>query len=251
MPSTDKSGWHYVALAVVILGPLVVLPALAPIPQDIRYHAFVDTRTFIGIPNCFDVLSNFPFLLVGVPGLQFCLQRDVGPARVAWAILFASVGGVSIGSAYYHWDPTNGSLVWDRLPMTLGFMGLFVALLGEYVDDRLASKLLMPALLIGAGSVLYWHVTDDLRLYAWVQIMPLLTLPVMVILFRNDYTHKGLLLIALTWYGLAKLVEVNDTAIFQATQGILSGHTMKHLFAAAACYSILHMLKKRELNPFD
>lgn len=46
---------------------------------------------------------------------------------MALAVLFAGVLLTSAGSTWYHLAPTNDSLVWDRLPMTLGFMGLFAA----------------------------------------------------------------------------------------------------------------------------
>ncbi len=242
----DKSGWRHSVLAVITLGPLALLPSLAAIPQDPSYHLFADTRTMMGIPNFFDVVSNLPFLLVGLSGVRFCLKNAVDPARTAWTVLFFGVGAVSIGSAYYHWQPGNASLVLDRLPMTIGFMGLFVALLSEYVNSRLASILLIPAVIIGLGSVLYWHVSDDLRLYAWVQIMPLLSLPVIMLLFRSAYTHQRLLLVALACYVLAKLAETYDLVIFDGLQGAMSGHTIKHLFAAAGGYAILQMLRKRE-----
>ncbi len=153
---------------------------------------------------------------------------------------------VSVGSAYYHWNPTNASLVWDRLPMTIGFMGLFVTLLGEYVGNRLATLLLVPAVVLGLATVLYWHWTDDLRPYYWVQLLPLLTIPAVMRLFRGGYSHQWLLLVALGWYVLAKVTEWYDLAIFRHTQELVSGHSIKHLLAAAGCYSILLMLQQRK-----
>ncbi len=244
-----KPGWRHAVLAVLVLGSLFWVLSLAPIAQDLAYHAFVDTREFAGIPNFLDIISNLPFLLVGVLGLSFCLRAEPGPVRRAWIVLFTGIASVSIGSAWYHWHPTNESLVWDRLPMTIAFMGLLVALLGEYVSKRLAAVLLVPAILLGMASVLYWNWTDDLRPYIWVQLIPLLTLPAVMILFRNGYTHQWLLLVALGWYVLAKAAELNDLAIYNGTQGIVSGHTLKHLLAAAACYCILLMLQRRKSAP--
>ena len=175
--------WQHPILVILIVGPAVWLLSLDPIPQDPQYHLFADTRQFLGVPNFFDVISNLPFFAVGLLGLQCCRRRDTGISRSAWIILFAGVGLVGMGSAYYHWNPTNKTLVWDRLPMTIGFMGLFVALLGEYVDNRLVRLLLLPALAVGVASVFYWHWRDDLRLYIWVQLVPLLAVPVLMILF--------------------------------------------------------------------
>jgi hypothetical protein len=46
-------------------------------------------------------------------------------------------------------------------------------------------------------------------------------------------------------YALAKLGEVLDSLVF-AMGGIVSGHTLKHIIAAAAIYLILRMLKNRK-----
>ncbi len=167
----------------------------------------------------------------------------------SWLTFFIGVALVFFGSAYYHWEPRSDRLVWDRLPMTVGFMGLFVALLGEAVDERFARVLLIPALLAGIASVLYWYYFDDLRFYAWVQFVPLLCIPVILILFRGRYTRQWLLLVALGCYGVAKVFEAFDRQIFQFTNECVSGHTLKHLWAAIGCYSVYCMLKSRKLLP--
>jgi hypothetical protein len=159
--------------------------------------------------------------------------------------LFLGVGLVAVGSAYYHWNPNNESLVWDRLPMTIGFMGLFAALLGEYLGNRVAAFLLIPAVALGLATVVYWHFSDDLRPYVWVQFIPLLTILAVLALFRSGYSHQWLLLVALGWYALAKLTESHDLAIFRSTYDFISGHSLKHLLAGAGCYSILVMLRRR------
>ncbi|MDP1718459.1 MAG: ceramidase domain-containing protein [Burkholderiales bacterium] len=247
--SMDKPGWRHVVLAALVLGSLIGILSLAPIAQDADYHAFADRRTFAGIPNGCNILSNLPFLLVGVLGLRFCLRAEPGAVRSAWIALFAGVALVSIGSAWYHWQPANATLVWDRLPMTIAFMGLFVALLGEYVSKRLAAVLLLPAVALGIASVLYWYWTDDLSPYVWIQLVPLLAVPAVMILFRSGYSHQWLLLVALGWYVFAKVAELYDLPIFSGTQELVSGHSLKHLFAAASCYSILLMLQRRKPVP--
>ncbi|WP_319547524.1 hypothetical protein [Desulfogranum marinum] len=238
--------WRHVILLILIFGSLLWLLSLPPIAQNTEYHLFADTRNIIGIPNGFNVVSNLPFLTIGILGLRFCMQKDVGAVRHAWTVFFAGVGLVSVGSAYYHLNPTNDSLAWDRLLMTIGFMGLFVALLGEYIDNRLATLSLAPAVIIGLASVMYWHWTDDLRPYLWVQLVPLLTIPAVITLFQKKYSHQWLLLAALGWYILAKVAEFYDIPLFRMTQGFISGHSLKHLLAAVSCYSILLMLQKRK-----
>ena len=242
--STVLSWWRHAVLVALLAGTLLAILSLDPIAQDQAYHRFADDRGLAGIPNFLDVMSNLVFALVGVAGLRVCLRTDVGVARAAWCTLFAGVALVSIGSAWYHWAPDDASLVWDRLAMTVGFMGLFVALLAEYVSPRLTS-LLVPAALAGPASVLYWHATGDLRLYAWIQLAPLLCIPVLLALYRGRWTHAWLLPVALAGYVLAKLFEAGDAAVFQATGGMVGGHTVKHLLAAAGCYCIVVMLRRR------
>ena len=240
--------WRHLALLLVVAGSLLWMLGLAPIAQDVGYHAFADTRTVLGVRNGLDVLSNLPFLVAGALGLAHCLRHDPGPARSAWLVLFGGVALVSAGSVVYHLDPGNGTLVLDRLPMTVGFMGLFVALLGEHLGAKLVPVLLAPAVALGLGTVLYWHWTDDLRPYLWVQLVPLLTIPAVMVLFAGRYTHRWLLLVALACYVLAKLTEAFDAAIFARTTGLVSGHTLKHLLAAAACYTLVEMLRRRRLR---
>ena len=244
--ANTSRGWRYTLLIGLLACTVVLVLGLPPIAQDLAYHDFADRRSFAGIPNAFDVLSNLPFLFVGWLGLRFCLHADLGSMRTAWGVFFVGVALVSAGSAWYHWNPGNPTLVWDRLPMTVAFMGVFVALLGERIDDRLGQWLLVPAVIAGALSVLVWARTDDLRFYAWVQFAPLLILPVVLALFPSRYTRQAYLGYALGWYVLAKLMEFLDAAIFSVTAGAFSGHTLKHLSAAAACYCVLLMLRERQ-----
>lgn len=246
-----RETWGYLLLAIVAFGSLAALSMLAPVAQDLNYHAFADTRVVLGVPNFLNVVSNLPFLLVGVLGLKYCLPSEAAPMRQAWMVLFTGLALVSVGSAYYHWNPHNASLVWDRLPMTLGFMSLFAALIGEFLDQRIGRLFLWPAILIGLGSILLWHLTDDLRLYIWVQFVPLLVLLIVISLFKSKYSHSWMLLIALGWYVLAKLAEALDGTVLKATAGMVSGHTMKHLFAAAGAYSIYLMLRRRQYQAED
>jgi len=232
------------AFAVVFLGSLVAVMMLAPIPQDPAYHEFADRRTFLGIPNFFDVVSNLPFLLVGIAGLRWCASPRMEGARLEWMVFFAGVTLVAFGSAHYHWAPSNGTLAWDRAPMTIAFMALLAALTGESIGPRIGRAALVPLVLLGIGSVVYWHLTDDLRLYGWVQFFPLLLLPLLLALFPTRFTHRRLLVVGLLLYGASKVFEALDRAVFSSSAGAIGGHAVKHLFAAAACLAVLLMLRK-------
>ncbi|MBW9259040.1 MAG: hypothetical protein K1566_01515 [Candidatus Thiodiazotropha sp. (ex. Lucinisca nassula)] len=242
---SQRFNWRHTVLVSLLLFPLVLLLLIDPIPQDEAYHRFSDTGSFLGIPNFLDVLSNLAFLLVGTLGIAFCLKNHTGPGHSGWLVMFVGISLVSFGSIHYHWNPNNQTLVWDRFPMSVGFMGLLTALLSEYVNRRF-SCLLIPLVFVGISSVLYGYFFEDLRLYVWVQFIPLLTLPFFMVLFRNGYTHQGMLIVALLLYALAKAAEAYDTAVFQMTGEIVSGHTVKHLLAAAGCYTVLVMLQRRK-----
>src|SRR6185295_8964248 len=109
----------------------------------------------------------------------------------AWAVFFAGTVLVAFGSAYYHWRPDDAALLWDRLPMTIAFMALFVALLSEHIDERLDRKLLVPAIAIGIASLVWWRYAHDLRLYAWVQFAPLIAIVYLFFAYSARYTHRS------------------------------------------------------------
>ena len=245
MLSDNDSFFRYFLLAGIVFGSLLVVFTQPPFDQDLDYHRFADRRAFLGIQNFFDIISNLPFVIVGVAGINFCLHNRLADYRTAWLSFFVGAMLVGPGSAFYHWRPGNASLVIDRLPMTVAFMGLMTALLAEYTHARIGKILLAPALTLGLMSVLYWHWFNDLRLYAWVQFFPLVVLPIVVLLFPRRYTGQGFLVVALVCYILAKVVESYDRDIFELTHHLVGGHTLKHLLAASACLAILLMLKHR------
>lgn len=240
-----KIGWRHAVIALILVGSFVAMFARAPFAQDQAYHDFADKRALFGIPNFGDVASNIAFLIAGLAGLAVCLsrERNAWRTRSAWIIAFAGIALVSVGSGYYHLAPDDATLFWDRAAMTVGFMGVLVAVLGEYVSERF-NAMLWPAVIVGLASVLYWRVFDDLRFYYWIQLGPMVALPFTLLFFRPVYSNRWLLLAGLGWYGVAKLTELGDKVVFAATQNIISGHTLKHLFAGLGCYFMYLALKK-------
>lgn len=238
--------WREAALVLASLALLAGLMAVDSIPQDPAYHRFADTRAFLGVPNFLNVASNLLFLLAGAAGAAFCLAQSHSSARASWTTLFLGAALVSLGSGYYHWTPDDGRLVWDRLPMTFGFMGLLVAVVAEHAGDRFEHELLAAALIVGAASVAWWWLADDLRLYIWVQLAPLVVVLLALALFPGKYTHRVYLLYGLAAYVLAKIAEFYDRELFALTQGGLSGHTAKHALAALAVFLVYLMLRLRK-----
>lgn len=233
-------------LLAIALAMVFAIASMPPIAQPLEYHRFFDGRTLLGVPNFWNVASNLPFVLVGLAGLRWVdanmaqIERVLRPAYV---VLFVGVTLVGFGSGWYHLQPDNASLVWDRLPMTLAFMALFAIVLGEYIDLRLARFTLWPLLVAGVLSVLYWRATDDLRPYALVQFLPVLLIPLVLLI----YPRRGSAPIwwAIAFYVLAKLLEHFDGAIYAALAGGVSGHSLKHVAAAAGMAALLAGLRGR------
>jgi hypothetical protein len=245
-------------LAVGLIGVL----ALDPIPQDPDYHLFADKRSFLGIPNFNDVVSNAGFAVVGALGVFVTagrMRRDifVEPADARpYLVFFIAVALVSAGSAFYHWAPSNQRLLWDRLPMAVAFMALCSAIVADRIDARAGNGWLLPALIgLGVLSLVYWVWTEasgrgDLRFYGFVQFYPMLALPVVCWLFpEHRYVAGGYLFWVIAWYGLSKLFEHFDHQIFDLLGQVVSGHTLKHLAAAGATFVVLRMLVARVGSP--
>jgi intracellular septation protein A len=237
--TTGKRAWALLAALVV---PLLALPLLPPIAQDPRYHAFADTRFMCGVANFQNVASNLGFLLAGVAGLAFCWRRC---RELSWLAFFAGVVLVAFGSAYYHLQPNDETLVWDRLPMTIAFMALFTALLKEHLMVRREGTLLALSIAVGIASIAWWRMTGDLKFYVWVQVAPFLAIAVLLALYRGRYTGRYWLAYGLLFYALAKVTEFNDLRVYALTGGLISGHALKHLLAAVAPLCVYVMLKTR------
>jgi hypothetical protein len=250
--SARSSGAWLLALAAIGVMAIALSP---PIPDPPAFRAFVDRRSFFGIPNFWDVLSNAPLFIVGLWGsyqiVRLPPQRFVDSAeKWPYLVAFIAIALSGIGSTYYHLAPLDERLVWDRLPIALSFMALVSALAGDRVGGRAALSALVPLLVLGAGSVFYWrwsalHGAENIVPYAVVQYGALLAIVVIAIRVPSRYTRTRDVFIAVGLYVLAKIAEVLDGPIYSLGH-LLSGHTLKHLVAALAAAWVLRMLELRQ-----
>lgn len=234
------------ALLVLGLGVLVWL-LLPVIEQPQAYHQFADRRWWLSVPNAADVLSNLAFVAVGLLGLWRLGRTGPSLAPVVRAGLLAFFLGLlltGLGSGYYHWAPTDATLVLDRLPMTIAFAGVFGAVLGERVSPRAGAIALVLMLVLGPLSVLHWMWTGDLALYAVIQFGGMAALVALLLLTprAGDSLPWWPLLL---WYGLAKAAEAADQVIWYATGELLAGHALKHVAAAIGGLVIVRALSAR------
>ena len=222
----------------MMVASLIVLLFLPPILQDQSYHQFADQRALLGIPNVWNVTSNLPFVAVGAAGLARWRTDAIA------VVIFFGILLTGFGSAYYHWSPNDSTLFWDRLPMTIVFMAILAGAVKERVDNKMGLALLWPLLAIGVLSALLWRWNGDLRLYGWVQFFPCLALPLIFFLLPPKYTGTSYWIVAIGLYAAAKALEHFDSVIYSMGH-FVSGHTLKHLTSAAACFVILRCFQMR------
>jgi hypothetical protein len=244
--------WFVIGISVLAIAAALLLPAM---PQPLDYHDFADHREAFGIHNFCDVVSNGAFLIVGGVGLVVALgpraRFQFGYERWPYVVFFVGVLTTAAGSAYYHLAPDNETLFWDRLPMTVAFMALVASQIVDRINVRAGLALLIPMLIVGAASVVYWRVTEEaghgnvmpygiLQGYSVVIMLLMATLP-------SRYTRGSDLYWVFAWYVLSKFLETFDPQVMALVGQAVSGHTLKHLAAAVAPGVVCAMLLRRTL----
>jgi hypothetical protein len=235
------------AALIGVLGALL-LPALKQPPQ---YHRFADVRSALRIPNLLNVTSNLFLLAAGLWGFVFLLRRrgktDLFIERSEqWTYLAFFMGLVltGMGSGYYHWSPMDSTLVWDRLPMTMMFMAILAATIAERISVKAGICLLIPLVVAGFASVFYWQYSGNLWPYVVAQYFSMMLVLLIMLFFPSRYTRGADLMWVFGIYSVAKICEMLDAPIFSGVK-IVSGHTLKHLFAALAACQVLKMISSR------
>lgn len=216
-------------------------------PQDIAYHTFFDQRSVYGIANFWNVVSNLPFLIVGLAGFQMLAAHSqshyIRQNRLAYYLFALGISLTAFGSAYYHLHPSNNTLLWDRLPMSLAFMSFFCIVVSDYLSQRVAKIVLLPLIVLAAAAVLYWRYTEsigagDLRFYVLVQFLPVILIALVLLMFDQNTLRSNMIWTTLGLYLVAKLLEAGDQKIYEILE-VVSGHTLKHLVAAMAAYYLI------------
>jgi hypothetical protein len=242
-----------ILITVALIAVFITLNFVEPVSQNPGYHAFADSRIFWGIPNTLDVLSNIALAVVGFMGIIATLKRlgssNFNATVFQYLIFFSGVFLTGFGSLYYHLAPSNETLIWDRLPITILTLGFFCSVISEMVSPKASLILVGPLLLVGIGSAFYWNYTEslgsgDLRLYGIVQFSPLILIMLIFVMYKFPENYLPYIIGLLIFYALSRLTEFLDHQIFEILH-FISGHTLKHLLAAAAAGCILIMLKNR------
>lgn len=228
---------------------------------------FADNRTWHGLPNAMDVMSNLPFLLIGCWGLyrlnridrahqQALAQFPLAPPAsdppdntldCAW-LFFAGLIATAAGSAFYHLLPDAPRLAADRAGMAVAFAGLIGVAVCERVSQRagwpaawfvLTAGLLAAEVVQETGNVLPW---------ALVQFGGM----ALVLTLALATPMRGAVGLKLGWviffYAVAKAFELADHQVYEASGQLISGHSLKHLVAALAGLPVLTALRKLDVS---
>lgn len=239
-----------VALAITLacFGPAVA--------QYANYHAFADQRVLWGLPFAMDVLSNLPFALLGVWGLvrlrnwQRPLARRVGFAvqlpcdaqLPLGRLFFAGLLLTALCSSYYHLQPNDLGLAIDRMGMLAAFAGLMGLAAADRISARAGQWTAAAVLALGPVAVAMWALTGNLLPWSVVQGGGMLLI-VCLALRKPLIGARGVPLVAVAWYVLAKVLELGDHQVLAWTDGLVSGHTLKHLAAAMAAWPVMAVMQ--------
>ncbi len=172
--------------------------------------------------------------------------------RISYLLFFMGVTLVAFGSSYYHLNPNNETLLWDRLPMTIAFMALFSLVVSEFISIKIGKNILFPLLVFGIISVLYWFWSElggagDLRLYVLVQFLPILIMPIIFIFFKSSFSLVIGYWLLMLFYLIAKVFEYFDLEVYELL-GVISGHSLKHIISALGLYILIYSFERRDIK---
>ncbi|RDX64278.1 hypothetical protein CR513_57185 [Mucuna pruriens] len=240
------------------------------IPRSPKHHRFFDMRNLLGVPNTLNVMTNFPFLVVGVLGLVLVLEGCVfnisSQGEVwTWALFYAGITGVAFGSAYYHLKPDDHRVLWDTLPMMVAFSSLLSSLVVERFGQRIGLCCMFALIVAAFLCVLYeregaevakfyaefcllvgCRIYNDIRFCMMFQFTLPLAIPVIAVMYRSKYTHSRYWFLSTGVYMLAKFEGVTDKKLYHVNNYIISGHSLEHLCLALIPVLLSIMLIYRE-----
>jgi len=252
-PAARRRAWTIASAALLLYA---LLRAVAgPLPQWPEYHDFADTRRLGPIPRAGDVLTNLAILAAGL--WAFSLRRRMAVTRAeqpAYRLLVLGAILTAFGSAYYHWEPSNARLVWDRAPMAVLATGAVALVLSDRMAPALGRAALWPVGLLAGAGVALWGITEalghgDLWLYLVVRVGAGVGTLALLLTCRSRHTAAGFVWAAVACDGLETLTEHLDWPIWRATAGVLSGHNLKHVLAGGVIACLAAWLLHRRLLP--
>uniref|UniRef100_A0A914Y417 Alkaline ceramidase n=1 Tax=Panagrolaimus superbus TaxID=310955 RepID=A0A914Y417_9BILA len=242
--------------AAVVIGAFILVHLIIPkFAQMTSYHDFADNRKVVGIPYFFNVISNLPFIWVGLQGMNLLSSGTLtgidSTEKRLFNVFFYFVFFGGIGSAFYHLIPNNFTLLFDRLPITAAGMSLLSAIIADRISKSLGHQLLFPLLLFGILSTLYWEFSEligagDIRAYAFAQFLPAILIPLILAKMPKSYSGTHYLWNLVLCFGIARFGEFADGLFYMLSFHLISGHVVKHLALSWGVYQVYEYLKNRK-----
>lgn len=247
----SRPEWCLLVAALLGIATAAWGPSVA---QYANYHAFADQRSLFGIAYAMDVLSNMPFAVFGIWGLlRLGRVRDAGAAGAGGpprgaptalaALFFVGLIVTAACSTFYHQQPDDLGLAIDRAGMVLAFAGLLGLAAADRISLRAGVCTGLLVLVAGPLAVGLWATTANLLPWSVVQGGGMLLLVVLSTRKPLDKAWRLPLWSMIACYALAKAFELGDHAIFDFTQGLVSGHTLKHLVAAMTAWPLIAVMQ--------
>jgi hypothetical protein len=225
---------------------------------DISPYEFACDGAHAGIPHFWNVLTNVPFVLLGLWQLWRIRRLRAAGTSVSfnWTGLWLSTIGIGLGSGAYHWLLTPLGLALDRLAIA----ALIAFLLAHAADvtlgwgpSRRGSTLLLAACL---STVVLWMLGGTAWVYGALQALG--AVAVLAAFVRADLrARRGgaalpisprPLYLFTACYGLAKVCEILDQQVCDLT-GWIGGHPLKHLWAALGLLFLSALMGQRRSAP--
>lgn len=242
-----KSAYRALPLLLTVVFVLV-MAWHGPIKQLAHYHEFADQTVWLGMLHAADVCSNLGFALVGLAGIIHLYRQPrlhvTQPGYPAYCVFVGSLLLTALGSSYYHLAPDDARLLWDRLPIALACGSLLAAVRADTRPGLNVFRELGLYCGFAVFSVLWWQQTQDLRPYLLLQLLALVLVPLWQTVYQSPRKDRIAFAAAMLLYVLAKLAELQDAAILTSLK-LVSGHSLKHLLAAAAAALIVARLMRR------
>jgi len=236
---------------------------IVKIPQNPEWLQFADHRSFLGIPNFGDVVSNIFIVCIAISGLRFVWKSQVKSyafefawERISPTVFFFGILVKGLGAMWFHVEPNVTRITWDQLPMTFVFIGIFGVLIGDRIRSNTINELCGPILFLTAVSVGWWvwvktngDGMSDLEPYLFVQIFPSFTMLMILIFFPGRYTHQRDYWRVLVFYASSGFFGAYDWQTFDVLK-ILSGQSIEHILLAGGAWQLISMFQKRKRDLF-
>lgn len=191
---------------------------------DTHYHDFADKNKYT------DILTNLPIL---ISGLYISSSKNIKLKILGYHVIL-----LSLASSYYHLNPNNKTIFLDLLSISL-ISSLLIIYLLKIEDNNIRFIIYF----IGIISVLYWNYSGNLFPYSLLWLTS--TFLLLYVYYDTKYKWKSLIIISLII--LIRIVEIYDKKIYNLTNNILSGHSLKHILAGIGIYLIGDLFKESKL----